>query len=130
MLTENFFIYCEDVDWSKRIQNARGIGLYVSNACMWHRVSQSFSNDINNQLKRIYLFSRSRFIVQRNYHVSKIMTTEAGIYHHPLQDFYLIINEQENDELLIKIYQNPLVSLIWIGVFVMCCSGFLGLSKK
>ena len=34
---------------------------------MWHRVSQSFSNDINNQLKRIYLFSRSRFIVQRNY---------------------------------------------------------------
>ena len=67
MLTENFFIYSEDVDWSKRIQNARGIGLYVSNACMWHKVGQAFSNDSNKQLKRIYLFSRNRFIVQRNY---------------------------------------------------------------
>ena len=34
---------------------------------MWHKVGQAFSNDSNKQLKRIYLFSRNRFIVQRNY---------------------------------------------------------------
>ena len=91
-------------------------------------------NNFQTLTANFSLFKNNKFLSninpeKRYYHVSKIMTTEAGIYHHPLQDFYLIINEQENDELLIKIYQNPLVSLIWIGVFVMCCSGFLGLSK-
>ena len=92
-------------------------------------------NNFQTLIANFSLFKNNKFLSninpeKRYYHVSKIITTEAGIYHHPLQDFYLIINEQENDELLIKIYQNPLVSLIWVGVFIMCCSGFLGLSKK
>jgi len=67
---------------------------------------------------------------KRYYYVSKIITTEAGIYHHPLQDFYLILGDQKNDTWSIKIYQNPLVSLIWLGVLIMVCAGILGLSKR
>ena len=67
---------------------------------------------------------------KRYYYVSKIITTEAGIYHHPLQDFYLILGDQKNETWSIKIYKNPLVCLIWLGVLIMVCAGILGLSKK
>ena len=67
---------------------------------------------------------------KRYYHVSKIITTEAGIYHHPLQDFYLILGDQKDTKWSIKMYQNPLVNLIWLGVIIMIFSGLLGLIKK
>ena len=67
---------------------------------------------------------------KRYYHVSKIITTEAGIYHHPFQDFYLILGDQKNETWSIKIYKNPLVCLIWLGVLIMVCAGILGLNKK
>ena len=81
------------------------------------------------------LFKNDRFLhkilpEKRYYHVSKIITTEAGIYHHPIQDFYLILGEQQNNKWSIKFYQNPLINFIWIGVFIMISSGLLGLLKK
>jgi len=67
---------------------------------------------------------------KRYYYVSKIITTEAGIYHHPLQDFYLILGDQQNNVWSIKLYQNPLINFIWFGVVIMVISGILGLVKK
>ena len=66
---------------------------------------------------------------KRYYDVSKIITTEAGIYHHPFQDFYMILGDNNNERWSIILYQNPLVSLIWLGTFIMIISGFIGLKK-
>ena len=66
---------------------------------------------------------------KRYYNVSKMITTEAGIYHSWFQDFYVIIGNEKDKIWSVKIYQNPLVSLIWIGVIIMVLSGFLGIRK-
>ena len=67
---------------------------------------------------------------KRYYYVSKIITTEAGIYRHWLQDFYIVLGTGEEDNWDVKIYTNPLVNFIWIGVFLMICSGLLGIRRK
>ena len=67
---------------------------------------------------------------KRYYHVSKMITTEAGIYHHWNQDFYIVLGDQIDKKWNIKIYQNPLVNFIWIGVFIMFVSGIAGIRKK
>ena len=54
---------------------------------------------------------------------------KAGIYHNWFQDFYVIIGNEKDKIWSVKIYQNPLVSLIWIGVIIMVLSGFLGIRK-
>jgi len=67
---------------------------------------------------------------KRYYHVSKIITTEAGIYHHWFKDIYIVLGSEKNQKWSIKIYQNPLVSFIWIGIILMIFSGFLGIKKN
>ena len=67
---------------------------------------------------------------KRYYHVSKIITTEAGIYHHWFKDIYIVLGSEKNQKWSVKIYQNPLVSLIWIGVILMIFSGLLGIKKN
>ena len=62
--------------------------------------------------------------------MSKTITTEAGIYHDWFKDIYILLGGQENEKWSIKIYNNPLVSLIWIGIFIMVISGLLGVTKK
>ena len=67
---------------------------------------------------------------KRYYHISKTITTEAAIYHSPLQDFYLVLGDKTNEGWVIKFYQNPLVLLIWFGAFIMMLSGLLTMLKK
>jgi len=67
---------------------------------------------------------------KRYYHVSKMITTEAGIYHHWLQDFYIVLGNQKDDKWDIKIYQNPLINFIWLGVMIMILSGLIGIRKQ
>ena len=67
---------------------------------------------------------------KRYYYVSKTITTEAGIYHNIFQDFYIVLGEKQNDFWKIKIYQNPLINLIWLGAFIMFFSGLISLRKK
>ena len=64
------------------------------------------------------------------YPVSKMITTEAGIYHDWLKDIYIILGNEQDGMWSIKVYLNPLVSLIWIGVFIMIFSGFIAIFKK
>ena len=67
----------------------------------------------------------------KNYYpVSKIITTEAGIYHDWLKDIYITLGAEENKVWNIKVYLNPLVSFIWIGVFIMIFSGLIAIFKK
>ena len=67
----------------------------------------------------------------KNYYpVSKTITTEAGIFHDWFKDIYIILGDQYNEKWSLKIYNNPLVSLIWVGVFIMMLSGIIGVLKK
>ena len=67
---------------------------------------------------------------KRYYHISKMVTTEAAIYHAFLQDYYLVLGDKTTDGWSIKLYQNPLVMLIWIGAFIMMLSGLIALRRK
>ena len=67
---------------------------------------------------------------KRYYYVSKVITTEAGIYHDWFQDFYLVLGNEKNNKWSITIYHNPLVSFIWIGVMIMIFSGMVGIFKR
>tara|TARA_Y100001970_G_C14248891_1_gene870317 strand:+ start:2738 stop:4603 length:1866 start_codon:yes stop_codon:yes gene_type:complete len=67
----------------------------------------------------------------KNYYpVSKMITTEAGIYHDWLKDIYITLGVEENNIWNVKIYLNPLVSFIWMGVFIMIFSGLIAIFKK
>ena len=72
-----------------------------------------------------YIYPEKRF-----FPVSKIITTEAGIYHSIFQDFYLVIGDNVNEGWSIKFYQNPLVLLIWVGAFIMITSILVGILKR
>ena len=70
------------------------------------------------------------FPAKNYYPVSKMITTEAGIYHDWLKDIYITLGNEEDGTWSIKVYLNPLVSFIWIGVFIMVFSGFISIFKK
>ena len=67
---------------------------------------------------------------KRTYLPSGQITTEAGIYHDWLKDIYIILGNEQDGIWSIKVYLNPLVSFIWIGVFIMIFSGFIAIFKK
>lgn len=51
-------------------------------------------------------------------------TTEAGIKYGLLKDFYLVfVKSGEDGGIYIKVWENPLVSFVWIGTFLMFLSG-------
>ena len=67
----------------------------------------------------------------KNYYpVSKMITTEAGIYHDWLKDVYITLGSEDDGIWSIKVYLNPLVGFIWIGVFIMVFSGLVAVFKK
>ena len=64
------------------------------------------------------------------YPVSKTITTEAGIYHAWFKDIYITVGSENNNQWFIKVYINPLVSFIWIGVFIMIFASIVAVIKK
>ncbi len=67
----------------------------------------------------------------KNYYpVSKMITTEAGILHEWNRDIYFILGDQTNGKWQVKVYVNPFVSLIWLGVIFMLYSGLIGVIRK
>ena len=81
--------------------------------------------NVYKNYKRIAVIKPSK----RYYHVSKMITTEAGIYHHWFKDIYIVLGDEKDSNWNIKIYQNPLVNLIWLGVLLMVFSGIIGIKK-
>ena len=92
-------------------------------------------NNFQELLGIFLLHKKNEFLTtikssKRYYYVSKVITTEAGIYHDWFQDFYLVLGSEKNNKWSITIYRNPLVSFIWIGVMIMILSGVVGILKK
>ncbi len=95
------------------------------------------TNEINFQALR------ANFLIKKNdkflgdiragknyYPVSKMITSEAGIFHEWNRDIYFILGDQKDNDLFIKIFINPFVSFIWIGVLIMVFSGFIGVTRR
>ena len=95
------------------------------------------TNEVNYQaLRANFLIEKNKKVVAnikagKNYYpVSKMITTEAGILHEWNRDIYFIVGEQKDNNWFIKVYINPFVNLIWIGVLIMIISGLVGVTKK
>ncbi len=102
------------------------------------KLEEIMLNEKNNFQSLTALFSIKKdkkkigeIIAGKNYYpVSDMITTEAGIFHDWFRDIYIILGSQEDDKWFIKIYNNPLVSFIWLGVMIMVFSGIIGVIKK
>ncbi len=97
--------------------------------------------EITNQVN--YQALRANFLIQKGekvvakikagknyYPVSKMITTEAGIFHEWYRDIYFIVGDEKDNNWFVKIYVNPFVSFIWLGVLIMVISGFIGITKR
>ena len=67
---------------------------------------------------------------KRYYHVSKVLTTEAGIYHHWFQDFYIVLGNNNDNNwniryLLIIVYMLGLA--IGVHLLNLLALPFIGL---
>ena len=95
------------------------------------------TNEKNFQsLRANFLISKNKKVIGnvkagKNYYpVSKMITTEAGIFHEWFRDIYFILGEQKDNEWLVKVHVNPFVSFIWVGVIIMVYSGLIGVSRR
>lgn len=76
-----------------------------------------------------------RFIVEpsrRFYMTRQMPTTEAGIRTHGLSQFYVTLGGEgrESGSLVVRMWDKPLVTLIWLGALVMMAGGALSLSDR
>ncbi len=46
------------------------------------------------------------------------------------KDIYFILGEQTDNQWQVKIYINPFVSFIWLGVVIMLYSGLIGVIEN
>ena len=95
------------------------------------------TNQVNYQaLRANFLIHKGEKVVAKikagkNYYpVSKMITTEAGIFHEWYRDIYFIVGDEKDNNWFVKIYVNPFVSFIWLGVLIMVISGFIGITKR
>ena len=67
----------------------------------------------------------------RYYPVKNSTTTEASIHTNLLRDLYIVIGDGNiNDGWVVRIYYNPLVIWIWIGVAIIFIGGLFALRKN
>ena len=95
------------------------------------------TNESNFQsLRANFLISKENKILAKieagkNYYpVSKMITSEAGILHEWSRDIYFVLGDQKDNIWFVKVYVNPFVSFIWLGVLIITLSGFIGITKR
>ncbi len=76
-----------------------------------------------------------RFVVEpsrRFYSVRQMPTTEAGIRTHGLSQFYVTLGSEGRDtgSVVVRMWDKPLVTLIWLGALVMMAGGTLSLTDR
>ena len=59
-----------------------------------------------------------------------MITSEAGILHEWSRDIYFLLGDQKDNIWFVKVYVNPFVSFIWLGVLIITLSGFIGITKR
>ncbi|SCM75556.1 heme lyase, CcmF subunit [uncultured Pleomorphomonas sp.] len=76
-----------------------------------------------------------RFVVEpsrRLYTARQMPTTEAGIRTHGLSQFYVTLGGEGRDSgsVVVRMWDKPLVTLIWLGALVMMAGGALSLADR
>ena len=68
----------------------------------------------------------------RFYPITNIYTTEASIHTNLIRDLYIVLgnNGNINEGWVVRIYYNPLVAWIWIGVFIIFIGGLLSINNN
>jgi len=67
----------------------------------------------------------------RIYTITKSTTSEVSIHTNLLRDLYMVLGEGNiNEGWAVRIYNNPLVIWIWIGVFIIFSGGLLALKNS
>ena len=67
----------------------------------------------------------------RFYPVTNNTTTEVSIHTNLFRDLYMVIGDGNmNDGWIVRIYYNPLLVWIWIGVFVIFLGGLLAIKNN
>ena len=65
------------------------------------------------------------------YLITKNFTTEASIHSNLFRDLYIVLGEGNlKDGWVVRIYYNPLVMWIWIGVFVIFIGGIFSFNNS
>lgn len=84
-----------------------------------------------------WIYNKNKQIVavlkpeNRFYPVTNNSTTEAAIHTNLLRDLYMVLGDGDiNDGWVVRIYYNPLVVWIWIGVFVIFVGGILAIKNN
>lgn len=69
---------------------------------------------------------------KRLYTARQMPTTEAGIHTHGLSQFYVTLGGEgrEAGSVVVRMWDKPLVTLIWLGALVMMAGGALSLSDR
>jgi cytochrome c-type biogenesis protein CcmF len=68
---------------------------------------------------------------RRVYRASNRPTTEAGIKSFAGGDFYVVLgNDDEGGGAVVRVYDNPLVTLIWFGTLIMMVAGAFSLFDR
>jgi cytochrome c-type biogenesis protein CcmF len=87
------------------------------------------------EVARFQLFSGDRELApleasKRVYTARAMPTTEAGIRTDWLSQAYVSLGEAQDDGLAVRLYDKPLILLIWIGAIVMALGGGLSLTDR
>ncbi len=72
---------------------------------------------------------------KRKYISSDLPTTEASIYHTPLEDLYVSMGEMLGDDLatsswLVRVYYRPLMGWVWYGAILMALGALVSLTDR
>lgn len=95
------------------------------------RTGPNFRADV----ARFQLFSGDRELARveaskRVYTARSMPTTEAGIHTDWLNQAYVSLGEAQDGGLAVRLYDKPLILLIWIGAVVMAFGGGLSLTDR
>ena len=67
----------------------------------------------------------------RIYPVTNNTSSEVSIHTNLLRDLYIVLGEGDlNEGWVVRIYYNPLVAWIWIGVLIIVIGGLLALKNN
>ncbi|WP_045799781.1 heme lyase CcmF/NrfE family subunit [Rickettsia bellii] len=66
----------------------------------------------------------------RLYIVEKGLSQESDIYSYLLYDLYAVLSNIDDDIIHAKIYYKPMMSFIWLGVFITVSGFLIGLLRK
>ncbi len=67
---------------------------------------------------------------KRSFPLARMTTSEAAIHSTPLRDLYVVLGDEREGAVVLRIHNNPLAPWIWLGAGIMALGGGLSLSDR